>query len=62
MESVQEIRCNNERLAMYLVMNGASLLRTEEDKNRKTVFVFVEDNIFRDIIKDFRKNTRRFMY
>lgn len=62
MESVQEIRCNNERLAMYLVMNGALLLRTEEDKNRKTVFVFVEDNIFRDIIKDFRKNTRRFMY
>ena len=61
MESVQEIRCNNERLAMYLVMNGALLLRTEEDKNRKTVFVFVEDNIFRDIIKDFRKNTRRFM-
>ena len=62
MESVQEIRCNNERLAMYLVMNGALPLRTEEDKNRKTVFVFVEDNIFRDIIKDFRKNTRRFMY
>ena len=62
MESVQEIRCTNERLAMYLVMNGALLLRTEEDKNRKTVFVFVEDNIFRDIIKDFRKNTRRFMY
>lgn len=62
MESVQEIKCNNERLAMYLVMNGALLLRTEEDKNRKTVFVFVEDNIFRDIIKDFRKNTRRFMY
>lgn len=62
MESVQEIRCNNERLAMYMVMNGALLLRTEEDKNRKTVFVFVEDNIFRDIIKDFRKNTRRFMY
>ena len=62
MESVKEIRCNNERLAMYLVMNGALLLRTEEDKNRKTVFVFVEDNIFRDIIKDFRKNTRRFMY
>lgn len=62
MESVQEIKCNNERLAMYLVMNGALLLRTEEDKNRKTVFVFVEDNIFRNIIKDFRKNTRRFMY